>query len=218
MFENLRHAFREAIDNFKEELSRDEVPEVVDGLLRQMHREVTDAKAHLSALEDQIKKALELAELEEREVQTCIRREAMARRIGDEETAGIAADYARKHEKRKAIQERKALALREELEMRRGEVEDMLGKLKEAQSRRQELSATAGRTEAHRSLGESDDLFAELDRMADKIEGADREREAEEDLLSELGDLEAAPPPRRQSPELEAEARLRELKRRMGVE
>jgi hypothetical protein len=218
MFENLRQAFREAVENFKEELNRDEVPELVDGLLRQMHREVTDAKAYLSTLEDQIQGALRQVEIEAKEVETCLRREAMARRIGDEETALIAADYARKHEKRKVIQERKVLALREELEMRRGEVEDMLGQLKEAHSRRQELSASAGRAEARRSLSGSDDLFAELDRMAEKIEGMDRQREAEEDLLAELADTDYPPPPRPPSPEAEAEARLKELKRRMGLE
>jgi len=217
MFENLRQAFREAIDNFKEEMNRDEVPELVDGLLRQMHQEVTDAKAHLSALEDQIKAALRQAEMEGKEVETCLRRESMARRIGDEDTAGIAADYARRHEKRKIIQERKALALREEMEMKRGEGEDMLEKLKEAQSRREELSATAGRAGARRALSESDDLFAELDRMAERIEGMDRQREAEEDLLSELDDRDSPPSPSRPSPENEADARLRELKRRMGM-
>ena len=218
MFENLRQAFREAVHNFKEELNRDEVPEVVDGLLRQMHREVTDAKANLSTLEDQIGEASRQAELESKEVETCLRREAMARRIGDNETAEIAVEFARKHEKRKMILERKALALREELEMKRGEVEDMITQLKEAQVRRQELSATAGRAEARKSLGASDALFAELERMAEKIEGMDRQREAEEDLLAELDDLVSAPPPRRPSPEVEADIRLKELKRRMGLE
>jgi hypothetical protein len=218
MFENLRQAFREAVHNFKEELNRDEVPEVVDGLLRQMHREVTDAKASLSTLEDQIGEALRHAEMEGKEVETCLRREVMARRIGDNQTAEIAVEFARKHEKRKMILERKALALKEELEMKRGEVEDMLAQLKEAQVRRQELSATAGRAEARRSLGASDELFAELERMAEKIEGMDRQREAEEDLLAELDDLGSAPPPRPPPPELEAEIRLKELKRRMGLE
>ena len=61
MFENLRNAFREAVDNFNKELSRDDVPDVVDGLLRQMHQEVTDTKAQLFTLEEQIKKAIQLA-------------------------------------------------------------------------------------------------------------------------------------------------------------
>jgi hypothetical protein len=215
MFENLRNAFREAVDNFNKELNRDDVPDVVDGLLRQMHEEATDAKAQLYTLEEQIKKAIQLSEMEGKEATTCRRREEMARRIGDEETATVASEFAEKHEKRKEIQARKALALREELELRRGEVEDMLVKIKEARAKRESLSATSGRAEARNSLGAAGDLFSELDRMAEKIEGVDYQREAEEDLLSEFGDLGSSRGP---SPEEEAEIRLRELKRRMGEE
>jgi len=218
MFENLRNAFREAVDNFNKELNRDQVPDVVDGLLRQMHEEATDAKAQLYTLEEQIKKAIQLSEMEEKEAKTCRRREEMARRIGDEETASVAAEYAEKHDKRREIQARKALALREELELKRGEVEDMLVKLKEAKAKRESLSATSGRAGARNSLGAAADLFSELDRMAEKIGDADHQREAEEDLLSEFGHLDSSPPPRGPSPEEEAEARLRELKRRMGKE
>ena len=219
MFENLRQAFREAVDNFKEELNRDEVPEVVDGLLHQMQEEVTDAKAQLHTLEMQIKKALQLAEMEEKEIATCRRREEMAQKIGDEDTAKVAAEFAEKHEKRKKIQEQKALALREELEMKRGEVEEMLATLKEARAKRSSLAATSGRASARNSLSGADDLFAKLDEMAEKIEGVDHQREAEEELLAELGELDSSPPPPpRPSPEEEAEARLRELKRMMGEE
>lgn len=218
MFENLRDAFRDAVDNFNKELNRDDIPDMVDGLLRQMHEEVTDAKAQLYTLEAQIKKAIQLSELEEKEVQTCRRREEMARRIGDEETANVAAEFAKKHERRKDIQARKALALREEMELKRSEVEDMLAKLKEAREKRESLSATSGRAEARNALGEAEDLFGELDRMAEKIEGIDHQREAEEDLLAEFGEMESSPPPRGPSPEEEADARLRELKRRMGKE
>ena len=75
MFENLRNAFREAVDNFNKELNRDDVPDVVDGLLRQMHEEVTDAKAQLFTLEEQIKRAIQLSDMEEKEAATCRRRE-----------------------------------------------------------------------------------------------------------------------------------------------
>jgi phage shock protein A len=217
MFENLRNAFREAIDNFNKELNRDEVPDVVDGLLKQMHEEVTDAKAQLFTLEEQIKKAIQLSEMEGKEVATCRRRESMARKIGDEETARVAAEFAEKHEKRKEIQARKALALREELELKRSEVQDMIVKLKEAKAKRESLAATRGRAEARNALGGASDLFDELDRMAEKIDGIDHRREAEEDLLAEFGDMESSSSPR-PSPEEEADARLRELKRRMGKE
>ena len=104
MFDNLRHAFREAVDNFNKELNRDDVPDVVDGLLTQMHEEVTDAKAQVFTLEEQIKKAIQLSDMEEKEASTCRRREEMARKIGDEETATVAAEFAEKHEKRREIQ------------------------------------------------------------------------------------------------------------------
>jgi len=218
MFENLRQAFKEAADNFKEELNRDEVPDVVDGLLRQMHEEITDAQAHVHTLEAQIKKALQLAELEKKEVATCRRREDMARRIQDEETAKVAAEYAEKHEKRQSIQERKALALRAELEMKRREVTEMLAQFKEAKAKRETLAATSGRAEARTSLSGADDLFAQMDRMAEKIEGVDRQHEAEEELLADLGSTGFPPAPQGPSPEEEAEAKLRELKRIMGKE
>jgi len=218
MFENLRDAFREAVDNFNKELGRDDIPDVVDGLLRQMHEEVTDVKAQLYTLEGQIKKAIQLSEMEEKEANTCRRREDMARRIDDEETAKVAAEYAEKHEKRREIQARKALALRAELELKRGEVEDMMVKLKEAKAKRESLSATSGRAGARNTLGEAADLFSELDRMAEKIEGADHQRKAEEDLLAEFGDADSSQPPWGPSPEEVADARLKELKRRMGQE
>lgn len=218
MFENLRNAFREAVDNFNKELGRDDVPDVVDSLLRQMHEEVTDTKAQVFTLEEQIKKAIQLSEMEEKEAATCRRREEMARKIGDNETADVAAEYAEKHEKRKEIQARKALALREELEQKRGEVKDMMVKLKEAKVKRESLAATSGRAEARDAIGGAADLFDEMDRMAEKIEGIDHQREAEEDLLSEFGEMESSPPPDWPSPDELAEARLKELKRRMGEE
>lgn len=218
MFDNLRQAFKEAVDNFKEELNRDEVPRVVDGLLGQMQEEITDTQAHLHTLEAQIKKALQLVELEEKEIATCRRREEMASKIGDEETARVAAEYASKHEKRKAIQAHKALALREEMEMKRGEVQEMMAQYKEAKAKREALAATSGRAEARNSMSAADDLFAELDRVAGEIEGTEHQRMAEEDLLSEFGELDASAASGGLSPEEEAEARLRELKRRMGTE
>ncbi|MFO8175712.1 MAG: PspA/IM30 family protein [Gemmatimonadota bacterium] len=218
MFQNLRDAFKEAVENFKEELNRDQVPEVVDGLLRQMREELTDAQAHLHTLEGQIRKALQMVEMEEKEMATCRRREAMARKIGDEETARVAGEYEEKHRKRKVIQENKALALREEMEMKKGEIREMMAQFKEAKAKRETLTATLGRAQARSSMTDSDDLFAEMDRMAERIEGADGRRKAEEDLLAELGESESSRESWGPTPEELAEARLRELKRRMGEE
>ena len=150
MFDNLRDAFREAVSNFKDELGRDEVPEAVDSLLKGMQIEVTDSQTHVKSLEAQIKRALQLAEMEKKEAATCRRREEMAMEIKDEETARVAREFAEKHEQKQSIQEQKALALKKELDVRRAEVAEMLEKLKEAQKQRDALAATAGRTSARR--------------------------------------------------------------------
>ena len=121
MFDNLRQAFREAVDNFKDELGRDEIPEAVDHLLREMKREAADTKAEIRRLEEAIQGAIEKAEKEEGEGKTCRRREKMALEISDEETAGLAREYAEKHEHRRSVLEHKALALKEELDMRQEE-------------------------------------------------------------------------------------------------
>lgn len=210
MFENLREAFREAVRNFREELNRDEVPDAVDRLLHRMQEEVTDAQSQLHVLDDQIRRALQAARREQEEVVTCRRREAMARRIGDEETARIAREFAEKHERRRQVQERKARALGDELEMRRAEVEEMLDRIREARGRRNSLAATAGRATARDSLREAEDLFVELDRMAERIAGDEERRKAREELEEEEALAREI-----EDPEALAEARLRELKRRM---
>lgn len=217
MFEDLRRAFREAVDNFRNELNRDQVPEAVDRLLSGMIDETAEAKAHLASLEKDLERTRAQASAEAREVETCLRREAMARDIGDEETATLAAEYAERHLRRQQVLEQKAEALAREVELRTGEVAEMLEKVKEARSRRDALAAQAGRTGAHSALGQADDLFAELDRMAEKIGDTERTGDAARTVADEFDDLRvdpyAAPPPRASDEDLDA--RLAELKKRM---
>lgn len=215
MFAELRDAFRQAVENFKKELDRDRVPEEVDRLVSGMRDEVADAKAYLARLEKEIEKTLDRAEAEKEEVKTCRRREEMAREIGDEETATVAAQFAEKHEKRRSVLERKALALEEELDLRRSEVEEMMERIKKARARRADLGTRAGRASARDTLGEADDLFAELDRMAEKISDEERRSRAADDLAWNMEGDGATP---EADPEAEPDARLEELKRRMGKE
>lgn len=214
MFDDLRRAFREAVDNFKEELNRDQVPETVDKLLLGMKNEVADAKVRIRELEDLIERTSAEAEKEKKEVATCRRRETMARDINDNETADVAAQYAEKHEERQRVLEEKCEALQNELVLREREVEEMLSKVKEAQAKRDSLTATAGRADAHESLGAASDLFENFDRMADKMgdEGHAADAAAEFDPLDMHVDVDA--PPRQ--PDVDYDARLEELKRRMG--
>jgi phage shock protein A len=215
MFDSLRNAFREAVDNFNKELHRDQIPEAVDRLLSGMRTEVVEAQARVRELEVQIARATAEAEREGAEAATARRRGKMAADIGDADTADVATRYAASREERHRVLEQKAAAMKEELAIRSHEVQDMLAKMQEAQASRDKLAAASGRTGARESLSAADDLFSELDRMAEKIGHEDaRARAAEE--LSDL-DLEAepgfAPPP---PPDLDA--RLEELKRRMGRE
>jgi hypothetical protein len=220
MFEDLRAAFREALDNFNKELNRDQVPETVDRLLAGMRNELADERGQVRGLESELDKALAGALREKEAGVTCRRRERMAREIPDEETATLAAQHAAKHEGHQAVLEKKAQAIREELEFRRKSVEEMSAQLAEATRKRGALGAAAGRTGAREALTEADDLFSELDRMAAKMgAGADPidayEVEAE---LEDAIDFEVtldAPPPRE---ELDVDAALAELKRRMGRE
>jgi phage shock protein A len=221
MFEELRAAFRQAIENFNRELHRDQVPETMDRLLAGMQREIVDAKALISELESQVERARKEARSEAEQADVCTRREEMARRIDDTETADLAAQYAERHRKRQALLEQKVAALDEELAFRRKDAEEMLARIKEARTEREGLTATTGRTQARQSLDEADDLFSQLDRMAEKIEG---ERHAA-DAAEELDDLDLDRPsdfhveidrPPAQPPDVDAA--LAELKRRMGKE
>ena len=215
MFDNLRQAFREAVDNFKDELGRDEIPEAVDRLLREMKREAADTKAEIRRLEEAIQGAIEEAEKEKGEGKTCRRREEMALEISDEETARLAREYAEKHEHRRSVLEHKALALKEELDMRQEEFGEMIEAIKGAEKNRDGLTATVGLASTRNSIEEADDLFSQLDRFADEIDADDARRKANielDDLIDDQPDgFESRPDPE----EIDVDARLDALKRAM---
>jgi hypothetical protein len=220
MFDELRHAFREAVDNFKQEIGRDDVPEAVGRLLREMKREAADTKAEIRRLEEAINGAIERAEKEKTSGKTCRRREKMALEISDEETARVAREYAEKHEHRRSVLEHKALALKEELDMRQEEFGDMIEAIKGAEKNSAGLAATAGRSSARDTIDETDDLFSQLDRIADEIGGDSARRAAAEevdDLFDDgkdRSDTHLDPEP--ELTEIDVEARLAALKKAMG--
>jgi hypothetical protein len=221
MFEDLRDAFREALDNFNKELKRDQVPETVDKLLAGMTRELADELALIRGLEADLEKTVATSAREKDAGATNRRREQMARNIGDEETAALAAQHAARNESHHLVLEKKAEAIREEIAFRKKSFDEMNTQLAEAKEKRGSLGASAGRTGARRVISEADDLFAELDRMADKMEGGRAHAEAAEELVdlalggpSEVDFEEIESPPPRE--ELDVDAALAELKRRMG--
>ncbi len=213
MFDNLRRAFKDAIQNFNRELARDQIPETVDALLKGMEREIVASKVGLESLKEQFAKARDAARAEGQEAETCRRREAMARKIGDEETAEIAARYAEKHGSRQHVLSEKARAIQAELRLRESEFQEMLKQVKEARANRDNLAAQAGRSQARDSIRETDDLFQDLDRMADKINSRDAHARDRDPLNAGPASAEAWDRSRRED---EIDARLDELKRRMG--
>ncbi len=208
MFDSLRQAFREAAENFRKELNRDAVPEAADRLLRAMEKEMVDSRVQLEELADLLERTRQEAAQEEKEVRTCLRREKMARDIGDEETAQIASDFAAKHLRRKDVLDEKASVLERELADRKAEFGEMTEQFKEARVRREALSASAGRTGARERIRDADDLFARMDEMAERIEDFD----ARAGAAQEMSELDADPPPIRD----DVDTRLEELKKRMG--
>ena len=207
MFAKLRAAFREAVENFKTELNRDQIPGTVDSLLAGMYREATDAKAYVSKLEKDLATARDRAKEESQQAEICRRRQKQAIRIGDEETVRVAEDFAVRHEERAQVLEGKAEAILRELKVCRSDLDEMLEKIKVSRQEGEALGATAGRTQARDSLGTADDLFRDFDRMGEKVSGTESDAEAAAAFDQEFGSGPAR--------EDNLEERLAELKRRM---
>jgi phage shock protein A len=217
VFENLRQAFREAVENFKEELNRDQVPETVDRLLHAMREEMTDVRAHLRKLEQDVELTEAALAREKKDVETCLRREHMALEIGDQETATVAREYAEKHERKRVVMEQKLEALRDEQSVLRAEFEEMTRQFKEAQSSKASLSASAGRSQARGSIQDAGDLFDQMDRMAERIADEDARAQAAEEMGEDFGFGGAGSSPDI-PPARDLDERLKDLKRRLGEE
>jgi phage shock protein A len=216
VFDDLRSAFRQAVDNFMNELEKDSVGENVDRLLKGMISEVTDAKAHLAGLEDQLEKTEARLSGETDAAATCRRREEMAHRIDDAETARVAAEHAVRHEERARVLEQRRDAITAEIGLARRDVAEMTEKLKEARGRRASLEAEVGRTSARESLSETDRLFAEFDRFEERLDDEGVMAGAEEELAEEYrSDLRIDPDAPIERREVDYDAVLEELKRRM---
>lgn len=223
MFEKLRQALREAVDNFKTELSRDDVPETVDAILRAMEKEAAGTKVDVERLRKEIEVVTVRAKAQKKEADVCRRREKMANDIGDAETAEVARTFAEKHERHVDVLVEKRAVLEDELRLRESEFAEMIEKLKEARASRSSLEAQAGRSDARRTLNETDDLFSELDRMAEKIQDNEAHGEAAEsfdEVLSDTAEFDAELERAAYESEEDArmqsvEDRLEELKRKM---
>lgn len=213
MLNEIRRVFRASMDALYKELNSQEPQDQVAELLMAMRRELVAAKAALPEYERAIDQGKAELVREKNSVEECERRGRLASSIGDEETAKIADSFADRHRQKALVLEQKLTAMQAELDMRRGEVDEMREKYKLAEANRFVLLAQLRASGEQRAttFSSEDGAFADFARIEDQVE----HQAAYVDALEELDDPEvgpAAPDPAR------VEERLRELKRRMGQE
>lgn len=122
MFGDLRRAWRQAVENFWAEL---EAGSGGEAGAHAAYREIARVRTQLEALDREIGDCGQASQHERGQVAVCLRRERMAREIGDEETARIAAEYGGRHRERAEVLERKMAALQAERRLCRRDLDEM---------------------------------------------------------------------------------------------
>lgn len=218
MINDLKRLFSRTWDSFLTELSRREPEDEVVGLLGAMRREMVDARATLPVYEEAVRAADAELVRERRALDDAVRRGGLAERINDAETVRIAAEFAERHRKRVAVLEEKVRAARAEHELRATEVQDMMRRYKEADANRFVLLNEVRRARSQQRMGgiAGAQAFHDFDRASDKLETEIAYGEALEELNAMDDPTPPPPPPSQTSLHDDVEARLQELKRRMG--
>lgn len=110
MFEDWKQAWRDAVANFQRELE----DEPGDETTRAMRRDERTTSEALRRLDAELSAARRNAAAERSEEAVCRRREGLAEKAGDAETARIAAEFAVRHAERALVLERKVEVLEAE--------------------------------------------------------------------------------------------------------
>jgi phage shock protein A len=217
MLNDIRRLFRKSVEAFRLEVNSNQPEDQVAALLTAMRRELVAARAAIPEFEAALGHTRQQLGREREQLELCDRRGAMATKIGDLETARIAEEFAGKHRQRIAVLEQKVSSAEAELAFHRTEAEEMKRRYQEADANRfvllAELRRSALKENMRSRLSDDEGLMSDFSRMEERI---DRET-GYVDALEELQDLDptaTAPPPRPSAQELDA--RLEELKRRMG--
>ena len=170
MFDDLRHAWRQAVQNFWDEVQAgDGHPQ-----LRVMQRELAAARGELRRLETERGRHRNRRSHEREQEEVCLRRERMAREIGDEETADIAARYAARHRERAEILQGRVDLIAQEEALLARDVEEMERALESVQD---DPGALADLGESRVGAGPDPDAHD-----FQQLEQERRERTAEERL------------------------------------
>jgi phage shock protein A len=209
MINDLRNLFRNSWDSLLSELGRREPEDEVAELLSAMRQEMVEARAALPEYARAQEEAERALAKERQALADCERRQGLAERIGDAETARVAAEFAARHAEHVQVLEKRCEAARAERELHAREAEEMMRAYKKADAERFALVARLRSERARgRVAGASGALWEEMARMEESV--SDEARYA--DALDELGTT----PPASSPPAMDVDARLAELKRRMG--
>ena len=187
MFKRLRDALEAA-------LAAATPPADLYDLAARMREAVIEARAGVARMREALEASERELEALGREIETAARRRELAAGIEDRETVAVAERYLGKQRERAAVLEKKVAAQREELALAVRDVAEMTAQLEEVTKRRGGLEGERSARGAWDALGRA---------------GMDRpELDAEQEALKSRLDRAAR--------EADADAKLEELKRRMG--
>ena len=164
MFREFKRAWKQAVDNFWQELEGD----AADGT-GAAYREVARVRNQLDELERAITETRQRLAHETDQVDVCVRRQEMAEEIGDAETARVAAEYRERHSERASVLEQKLDALEAERRLCRRDLDEM------------EKALQAGRVRSAREQLEDLDRHPSEDAFRD-LEESEKTQSAEERL------------------------------------
>lgn len=187
MFEDVRQALRDLLHGNVPPGGRREALAIMKETLVRARLALDDLHAGVETTRKRLRQ-------EESDLETVRRRKGLAEQIGDAETVSIALRFETQHTERIAVLSRKLEAQVNELSLVDREVEEMGQQLKAASAGVGSGLRSDAVSESAADGTESDDVRADLER---ELSGLDRAQ-------------------RRAAAEAEADARLAELKRRMG--
>lgn len=215
MLDDLRRIFRQSVDAFRSELRLGAPEDQVAEILTAMRKEMVAVRGVISALENDALRTHEELGRERDALSQCERRGAMAKSIGDHETVRVAEEFAVRHREKVRILEQKKVSLEQEIVLRKSESEEMTVKYREADANRfvllAQLRQAAAREMRSAPPPDEPDPFTEFARMEGRVAST-------ADYIRALDELDDSPPPPPAPDPAVVEARLRELKRRMGKE
>jgi chromosome segregation ATPase len=163
-------------------------------LAGRMREALIEARAGVGAMRDALQKTERELEALRAEIATAERRRELAAGIADQETVAVADRYLARHREHAAMLEKKVAAQREELALAERDAAEMAAQLDEVTKRRGGIASERSSEAAWSALGHAGADWPELD--------------PEQDALKARMDRAAR--------EADADAKLEELKRRMG--